>query len=153
MNAIWPPHPGAALEHSYRHIEQTRMQDVPILNPAIRVEAVGFHQWQGLWAGIMITPWFINLMLLPGSQALPQVTAGSECLLALPEGDMPFIAGHEASIGDYLMCSLFSPLAQFADHDSARATAGEVLALLFTAPPAPAAAPDLGRRRLFGLRT
>ncbi len=150
----WLQHPGTALEQAYRHIQHTRMQGIPILNPAISVESVGFRRYQGWWAGVLITPWFINLMLLPADAPLPDGPAGEERLVALPEGIMPFLPGSEDSIGPYLMCSLFSPLPQFADQQSARDTASEVLRLLFdiAPPPAqPAAAPDMSRRRLFGL--
>lgn len=150
----WLQHPGAALEQAYRHIQHTRMQGIPILNPAISVESVGFRRYQGWWAGVLITPWFINLMLLPADAPLPDGPAGEERLVALPEGIMPFLPGSEDSIGPYLMCSLFSPLPQFADQQSAHDTASEVLRLLFEIPAPPAATPagpDLSRRRLFGL--
>ena len=118
------------------------------------MESVGFRRYQGWWAGVLITPWFINLMLLPADAPLPDGPAGEERLVALPEGIMPFLPGSEDSIGPYLMCSLFSPLPQFADQQSARDTASEVLRLLFEIPAPPAATPagpDLSRRRLFGL--
>lgn len=163
MNASHATHPGAQLETVFRHIALTRMQDIPLLNPALTVEAIGFRRWSvgaaseevvdgPLWLGVLLTPWFMNLMLLPAvADALPAVPAGGACLLSLPGGNLPFMAGSEDGIGAYRLCSLFSPVQQFADQDSARATALEVLRLLF---PAPAAdAPDLARRRLFGLST
>lgn len=151
--AGWLQHPGAALEQAYLDIQHTRMQDIPILNPAISVESVGFRRYQGWWAGVLITPWFINLMLLPAEAPLPDGPAGEERLVALPEGIMPFLPGSEDRIGPYLMCSLFSPLPQFADQQSARDTASEVLRLLFevSQPATAPAGPDLSRRRLFGL--
>ena len=41
------------------------MAGVPMLNPALRVQAVGFRHWQSHWLGVLVTPWFMNLMLLP----------------------------------------------------------------------------------------
>jgi hypothetical protein len=41
------------------------------------------------------------------------------------------MAGHEAALGDYRLCSLFSPVLQFVDQASACSTAEEVLKLLF----------------------
>ncbi len=41
-----------------------RMRGLPIVNPALAVEAVGFAPWEGHWLGVMVTPWFINLTLL-----------------------------------------------------------------------------------------
>lgn len=146
--------PAPQLEALFRDIAATRMQGIPILNPALQVEAIGFQQWDGpqgrLWVGVLLTPWFMNLLLLPAvADSLPAVPPTGETVIALPGDALPFMAGHEAALGDYRLCSLFSPVLQFADQDSARATALEVLKLLFPAPQA--AAPDLSRRRLFGL--
>jgi [NiFe] hydrogenase assembly HybE family chaperone len=147
--------PSLQLESLFRQIEQTRMQGIPILNPALQVRAIGFRQWDGphglLWVGVLLTPWFMNLLLLPAAtDSLPPVAPGGEVVVALPGDALPFLAGHEDALGDYRLCSLFSPVMEFADQASACATAEEVLKLLF--PPAQPAAPDLSRRRLFGLR-
>jgi [NiFe] hydrogenase assembly HybE family chaperone len=146
--------PGAQLESLFRQIADTRMQGIPILNPALQVQAIGFRQWEGpqglLWAGVLLTPWFMNLMLLPAAaDSLPSVPAGGEVVVQLPGDALPFMAGHETALGNYCLCSLFSPVLQFADQPSACSTAAEVLKLLF--PPAQPTTPDLSRRRLFGL--
>ena len=57
------------LETTFGAIRRDRMQDVPILNPALQVEAIGMRAWQGHWLGALVTPWFINLVLLPGQGA------------------------------------------------------------------------------------
>ncbi|WP_293762057.1 [NiFe]-hydrogenase assembly chaperone HybE [uncultured Aquitalea sp.] len=161
MADCYPDSPAFELETVFGLIEATRMAGVPLLNPALRVEAIGFRRWSPgaaetdlageLWAGVMLTPWFMNLMLLPALPGtLPPVPPGGEIRLALPGGDMPFLAGHEAGLGHYCLCSLFSPVTEFADQDTARETALEILRLMFPPPP-PAHAPDLSRRRLFGL--
>ena len=161
MTSSSTDHPGTRLEAVFSHIAATRMNGVPLVNPALAVEAIGFRRWQlgaadaevadgPLWLGILLTPWFMNLLLLPATaDALPAVPPGGSVPVALPGGTLPFLAGSEDGIGAYRMCSLFSPLQQFADQASARATAVEMLRLLFPAPSADA--PDLSRRRLFGL--
>lgn len=152
MNPAQTPGPG--LEQLFRQIADTRMQGIPILNPALQVQAIGFRQWDGphgqLWVGVLLTPWFMNLLLLPAAaDSLPPVPPGGEVVVQLPGDALPFMAGHEAALGDYRLCSLFSPVLQFVDQASACSTAEEVLKLLF--PPAQPAAPDMSRRRLFGL--
>lgn len=146
--------PAAQLESLFRQIADTRMQGIPILNPALQVQAIGFRQWDGphglLWVGVLLTPWFMNLLLLPAApDSLPPVPPGGEVVVPLPGDALPFMAGHETALGDYRLCSLFSPVLQFADQASACNTAEEVLKLLF--PAAQPTAPDLSRRRLFGL--
>ena len=59
------PDPSARIEAAFRAILETRMRGLPVLNPAVEVEAVGFRAWEGHWLGMLVTPWFINLMLLP----------------------------------------------------------------------------------------
>ena len=57
---------GQRLESAFERVRRERMIDVPMLNPRLAVQAVGFRDWRGGWLGILITPWFMNLMLLPG---------------------------------------------------------------------------------------
>ena len=108
------------LEQAFRDIQQTRMQDVPILNTAIEVEAVNFHAWNEAWLGIMITPWFINLMLLPQSDTWKELAEGSKQIHQFPSGNYEFVVGFEQAIGKYQACSLFSPVFQFEEVDSSK---------------------------------
>ncbi|MCB6182385.1 [NiFe]-hydrogenase assembly chaperone HybE [Leeia sp. TBRC 13508] len=144
----------AKLVSTFEHIWRNRMADVPILNPNLSVQAVGFRMTDGRWTGVLITPWFMNLLLLPADGELPASTPGDPVLVNLPGGEMPFLLANEPGIGEYAMCSLFSPVMEFADMDAAVATAEAVLALMF-----PATTPEetvsaepvaMSRRRLFG---
>ncbi|HSO07615.1 MAG TPA: [NiFe]-hydrogenase assembly chaperone HybE [Pelomicrobium sp.] len=123
--------PGPRLEAAFRRIRDERMRDVPILNPRVEVEAVGFRVWEGRWLGILITPWFMNVMLLPreGGPWI-DVAPGAEITWRFPAGDYLFLGGREEAAGDYQMCSLFSPMLEFEDHAAARATAEACLELL-----------------------
>ncbi len=112
------------LEAAFTQIHQQRMNDVPILNNKIKVAAVGFHLWEGSYIGIMITPWFMNLMLLPGDeQDWDELQELSKQSHIFPSGRYTFITGYEADIGKYQMCSLFSPMFEFADNTAALDTA------------------------------
>ena len=48
--------PADAVEQAFFRIQSDQMADVPILNPALNVEAVDFQRWQGHWLGIVVTP-------------------------------------------------------------------------------------------------
>lgn len=111
------------LEQVFGEIHATRMRDVPVLNPTLRVTAVGFHAWQDQWLGVMVTPWFMNLMLLPEAQEWDALDAGAKQIHTFPSGDYEFVLGFEPAIGAYQSCSLFSPMFQFAHHEAALATA------------------------------
>ena len=158
------PDPSARVERVFGAIHAARMQGLPFLNPALRVEAVGFRRWEGRWLGVLITPWFMNLMLLPDAdEAWLQVRDGESVAYALPAGVFEFISAREAQLGAYQSCSLFSPMDGFADQDGARAVALAALAALFDpqaqaglegpgaspAAPAPAAAPAAVSKRDF----
>ena len=124
--------PGAALESAFRRIEAGRMREVPILNPALAVRAVGFRRHDAGWLGVLVTPWFMNLLLLPAS-GVPWVSLGEgeKRTMAFPAGAFEFIGGHEEAIGEYQSCSLFSPVLEFEDQQAAIATAEAAIASLF----------------------
>ena len=108
------------------------MAGVPILNPALSVEAVGFRPWDEHWLGVLLTPWFMNLWLMPRVVARWQpVAAGASRHYVFPAGVFEFIGGFESTIGDYQACSLFSPMFDFDDQASAHDTAAAALEALF----------------------
>jgi [NiFe] hydrogenase assembly HybE family chaperone len=138
------PNPSEALVRTFETIENTRMRGLPFLNPALHVEAVGFREWGAHWLGVLLTPWTMNLIVMPRDTAQWFALAkGEKKTFAFPYGNFEFIAAHEPLLGDgvhgeYLMCTLFSPTQQFADHDTARMTADEVMKQLFDNEAAPA---------------
>ncbi len=117
-------------------IERERMADVPILNASLEVEAVGFREWEGQCLGVLITPWFMNLMLLPLDADEPTDVqhSGDTSTVSFPAAEFEFIYGEESGIGGYRMCSLFSPVFEFEDHAAAVATAESVLEQLMAPP-------------------
>ena len=139
----------ARVQAAFELVRRERMAGLPFLNEALRVELVGVRRWCGLWLGVLVTPWFMNLMLLPGDGMAddeevparwPTIATGEYAPFAFPAGVLSFLAGREGEVGEYLSCSLFSPVFEFADHDAARQTAEACLTALFdtaTAAPPP----------------
>ncbi len=126
------PSPAVALESAFRTVLHRQMQDLPMVNPALSVEAVGFRPWHEHWLGILITPWFMNLMLLPRVCANWQPIAERESRhYVFPGGVFEFIGGRDPLLGDYQACSLFSPMFEFADQAGAHDTAAAALDALF----------------------
>ncbi len=134
----------ARLEATFEAIRTGRMQDVPILNAALRVEAVGLRSWNGCVLGALVTPWFINLVVLPGDGAWRALRPTESTWYGFPSGRFQFIAAEEPGIGEFHACSLLSPVLEFADHETARETARVAVESLFDptllgeAPPRPA---------------
>ncbi len=129
------PDPSAELTRAFEMIRATRMDGVPILNPRLAVEAVGFREWNGNWLGALVTPWFINLVVMPRDPAAWRSAPERENVhYPFPTGIFPFIAAVEPGLGEYHACSLFSPVLEFADQDTARETARVAVEGLFDAP-------------------
>jgi [NiFe] hydrogenase assembly HybE family chaperone len=136
--------PAARLEAAFRHIAETRMAGMAMANPALAVEAVGFRPWHGDWVGVLITPWSMNLVCLPGLDAAwEETSSGTDRDLELPSGTYGFLTAHEDALGPYLTSSLFSPMFGFADMGQAREVATAAMAEVFTpqAPRAPTPPP------------
>lgn len=130
-------------------VRDERMAAVPVCNPNLEVEAVGFRQWLGVWVGILITPWTIGLYVLPDVEAAwPRIPTGGRCNWLLPEGEYQFLVDQEAGFGPFHICTLMSPVTQFADQASARIAAEAVLEKLFE--PEDGETEDAGRVRQAG---
>ena len=118
---------GERLAGSYREIGDRAMRDLPIYNDALGVEAVGFRRFNGTIIGIMVTPWFMNVVMPAGAM---RETSGTTLQVRFPAGDIEFALSEVGQIGQIASCSLFSPMFQFADMAAARATAEAALAEL-----------------------
>lgn len=126
------PSPAAALVARFTTILNTRMAGVAMVNPVLDVRAVGFRAWGEHWLGVLSTPWFMNLVLMPRVPAHWEPVRERETRhFVFPAGVFEFIGAHDADLGNYLACSLFSPMQDFADAAAAQATAQAALDALF----------------------
>ncbi|HFD31931.1 MAG TPA: [NiFe]-hydrogenase assembly, chaperone, HybE [Gammaproteobacteria bacterium] len=122
------------LEQLFSEILTTRMQGVPVVNKRLTVKAIGFHQWNEQFIGVLLTPWFMNIMLLPEneeSEAWQDLMIGQEIAHQLPSGRYTFVVGFEEDLGFYQSCSLFSPMFEFENQQAAELTAEEAVNALF----------------------
>jgi [NiFe] hydrogenase assembly HybE family chaperone len=127
------PDPSPRLVTAFQAVA-VRMAGLSFVNPALAVEAVGFAPWQGYWLGVMLTPWFMNLILAPrDAAAWRSLEQGGKRRYRFPAGDYDFIGARDELAGEYQLCSLFSPVLQFEDQDSARLVAQLAREALFDA--------------------
>ncbi|MDD5227442.1 MAG: [NiFe]-hydrogenase assembly chaperone HybE [Methylococcales bacterium] len=129
------------LENCFKQIQTQRMEGVPILNPKLHVQAVDFRLYQGVWLGVLITPWFMNLLYLRDDDK----TAGAKITHRFPAGEFEFVVGYEDALGFYQTCSLYSPMFDFEEQDVAVQTAQAALDALLEIPEPP----KISRRDLF----
>ncbi len=136
------PDPSAALERRFQAILEGPMAGLPMVNPKLGVRALAFRPWAEHWLGVLVTPWFMNLILMPriGERWLPCGERESRHLV-FPAGVFEFIGAQDAELGPWLACSLFSPMFEFDDQATAEATALAAIQGLLEAPGAPKPAP------------
>lgn len=137
-----------ALEQVFREVQAQRMQGLPLLHPGLQVQALGFLPEAGApgqgprACGVLITPWFMNLLWLP----LQPVAAGQGGWLAVGQQaprrvgahQLQATGAHEPALGAFEACSLMSPLQELADQAAAVALGFEILKQLRAEPMAPA---------------
>ena len=103
-------------------------RDQPAVNPLLTCCAVGFFCYRGDWLGVLITPWFMDLFLLPGGGSLwGGIPAGQRRYVELPQGAVPFTAADDPKIGLYQYSPLVAPVSTLPDMTAAVKLAQEVM--------------------------
>ena len=115
----------------FTEVWHSTMRDVPLINKALRVEAVGFAKRDGHILGILITPWFMNLIQLPDGPDWSHLVPGEKEVIAFPSGDYEFLHNVREMTGGYKACSLFSPMGDFTRQKDAVDVAEAVLLALY----------------------
>jgi [NiFe] hydrogenase assembly HybE family chaperone len=122
----------ARLEADFREVYNGKMRDVPLVNVALHVEAVGFRLNDGRPVGVLISPWFMNLIQLPApGEDWSDLHPGTKEVVSFPSGDYEFIHNVREMTGGYKACSLFSPMGDFRTQAQAVEVAHAVMAALF----------------------
>lgn len=145
----------SGLAAHFREIGDTRMRDLPFYNANLEVEAWGFSPMaDDRLMGVLITPWFMNLVVLPlGLEPLQPHRFGQSQMIPLPSGERKFLYSGDEGIGAFWAHSLHSPMQKFASPAHARGEARARLAEALKSPPAVPAAASPGRRAfLLGAR-
>lgn len=115
----------------FRAISHGKMRGLPICNARLEVEAVGFTALDKHRLGVLITPWFMNLILLPGDDTWSMMADGSTDSLSLPAETCEFTVCQDDELGTYLSAVLFRTVVDFPDQGTAVAVAENVLGQLF----------------------
>ena len=132
-----------AFEALFDGIARARMAGLPFMNNALRVEAVDFRlepsrgpdAVQGTpesahAAGVLVTPWFMNLVRFPLVRHDMPARVGTSRLRHVGQEQFAFTGAHEDAFGSFEACSLFSPVFEFGTQADAIATASTMLAQL-----------------------
>lgn len=111
----------------------------PNANPALRVAAVGTRVYHGRPVGVLITPWFMSIVILPGeAEDWSNLTPGASEHVAFPSGRYEFLHNRRSGAGGYKSCNILSDMSGFDSQAKAIAVAERLIAALY----APAEAED-----------
>ncbi len=132
MNSVQNPELVAAtIEKTFTRIHLENMQGIPILNPAIEVQAVGFQNYRGRVLGVIITPWLMNVVILPAEdENWNGMELGHKQPHKFPSRTYKFMINHIEGIGSCQTHSLYSPMRDFACHEQALSMAQDFLSTL-----------------------
>ena len=123
------------LDSVFNDILVNEMAGLPLLNPKINVEVLGFQEFEGRTIGIVISPWLMSLVMLPSSQLgddWSKFEIGQQHIHTFPSGDFKFLVNEFKGIGICQVHAIHSPMASFFSHDHARVTAFQFMNKLMT---------------------
>lgn len=123
--------PVSGLVRHFEALYQEHMCDLPIVNRRIVVESVGFRSFGAHELGVLITPWFMNLVLLPSDDTWCTVEQGDTQIFDLPSGPVEFTVSRDCELGTYLTAVLRQSVADLPDQPTARRVAMRRLQKLF----------------------
>lgn len=127
------------------------MAELPFYNAALSVEAVGFQPFEAESLGVLITPWFMNLMLIrEEAEAYAENGIGTRRVVEFPTGPQTFLRGGTDDFGMFWSRSLASPMDAYHSQPQVRSAARLALVRLLTPPQGETAdEATLSRRTLF----
>ncbi|MCU7932781.1 MAG: [NiFe]-hydrogenase assembly chaperone HybE [Candidatus Thiodiazotropha sp. (ex Codakia rugifera)] len=112
------------IEASFTRIHDQQMQGIPLLNPLLAVETIGFQHYQGRCVGVVITPWMMNLIMFPAeSEDWSELELGHKQPHRFPANQFKFMVNEVEGIGRCQTYSLHSPMHEFVNQDHAVAAA------------------------------
>ncbi len=124
----------AKLVRHFQMIYNEHMRDLPIVNTRIDVEGIGFRDFDGHQVGVLITPWFMNLVLLPANDEWGDSAQGDTSKIDFPSGPVEFTLSRDQELGTYLTAVLSSSVAELPDQATAREVGHQGLTELFLRP-------------------
>lgn len=102
--------------------------DQTALNRRLNCASIGFIRCKGDWLGVVITPWCMDLLLLPGGGILwGDIPAGQRRYIELAQGAVAFTAAEEPRLGAYQHAPLVSTVASLPNMAAAIELANQVM--------------------------
>lgn len=130
----WNEDPGDALLRHFDRVHRERMVGLPFLNPRLSVVVAACVRHAGDWLAGVVTPWSLQLVLLPGGGNLWRDTAsGARQVLQFPVGELVFIGDEgECDLPAFLYCPLIAPVEHITEPEAAVAILRDALDAVLT---------------------
>lgn len=120
------------LERVFNKTLVEQMAGIPILNPNLEVQTLGFQEFEERQMGILITPWLMLVMLFPiEGDNWEEMDIGKKVPRKYPSGTLKFMVNEFDEVGICQTHSLFSPMGEFMNQEHAVAAANSFLETLF----------------------
>jgi [NiFe] hydrogenase assembly HybE family chaperone len=142
----------AALVGHFEDIERLHMRGLPIVNSKLHVEAVGARTFGEHCICVLISPWFMNLVLLPGNGEWQAFEQGTACDIEFPAETLEFAVCRDVVLGTFLTAVMFRTVSDFPDQLTARNVATDILRRLFPDAEDSVDAASVARPRLISRR-
>ena len=144
-----PLQAGEVIAATFERIHRDQMAGLPLLNDALRVETNGFREYAGRVLGVLVTPWLMNLVMLPrAGDDWDALELGHKQPHDFPSGTYKFMVNEIDGLGRCQTHSLFSPMREFVSQAHALAAAEAFLRDLMA--PAARGAPEPVDEELLG---
>lgn len=123
------------LVRRFQQIGVERIYGLPIYNDRLTVEAIDFQPCEGGLIGVLVTPWFMNIMLLPDdTNPYQRQELGEKVKYQLESGEHEFVIGEDEEVGRYLFRTVTSPTHCYKKQIAAVASGQKALTALLTPP-------------------
>ena len=111
------------------------MQALPFFHHDIECFCPKFALFEGQWVGLVLTPWMISVVILPGPQQTWEARElGDKITVQLPYKALTFTVSGVETVPQYLSCSLHSPLDPNLTHEQAIQLTQDCLRMILSMP-------------------
>jgi [NiFe] hydrogenase assembly HybE family chaperone len=127
--------PSSLIQTVFEDIHQTTMKSMPFCKSNISVKVSELQQIDGQWVGAILTPWMLSLLIFPSHNnhwIKREIT--SKVGISLANGDYTFVVGEHEQLGQYLSCSLLSPIEGINDDQQGAQILTDIVRLAWALP-------------------
>ncbi len=118
----------STVEQVFTKIHLENMQGIPILNPRIHVQTLGFQLFEGRMIGIVITPWLMAMIMFQSEdEDWSELALGRKMPHVFPAKKIKFMVNEFDGLGVCQTHSLHSPMNAFSNQQHALAVARDFI--------------------------